>query len=247
MSGLVTTITKVNATADGIADTEVNPVNVVGASRTITVTTVGAVSLDSALLRLPDGANRVFWTPGTEAQAGTVGALLELLLQYAVEIEGTADQVIVEADEDGNLTLRLPQSIATNSDVQFKDLIVRHLAGSSAKPVVVSFGTGAGSSTVPAAQAVNGDNLQFQLDLTASATPAGGNANLATFAFQVTYATPPRIFVVPMNRFTMALQGSTLTACAVAAVSETGFTFNVGTTALNPGTPYSWGFLVMGR
>lgn len=244
---LLTALTKINAGIPGEIDTEINAVSVVGASRVVSLTMVGGVSLDSAALRLPDGANRVFWTPGTAALAGTVAALLEMLLEYAVEIEGTTNQITFTADEFGNLTGSLPQDIATNSAVQFKEVIVRNFAGSNNPPSVVSFGNGAGASFTPDASVVSGDNMQFQLNLTPSAAPVGAFANLVTFAFQVTYLTPPRVLIIPVGRTTSSLQAGILTSCAIGGITETGFTVTVGNTPLTAGVAYSWAFIVIGR
>lgn len=246
MSGLVTSITKINATAEGIADTEVNPVNVVGASRTITVTTIGGGSLDSALFRLPDGANRINWTPGTEPEAGSVGELLELLLAAKVLLGGTAKQVIVTADENGDLTLSLPQAIATDSNVQFQDLTLRRLAGSGSPPGV-TYGNGAGGDGVPASSSVVGKAGFFTLTLTTGAAPTGTFAPIATFAFAPAYAAAPLVLVIPANRKTWALHASETTACSVQTTTDAGFTFNAGSSGLAAGgAPYSWHFVILG-
>jgi hypothetical protein len=170
------------------------------------------------------------------------------LQTYAHTVSGTTDQVNIVADVNGNLTLSTPQSIATDSDPQFRDLTVRHLLGGTL-PVIASWGTGAGASapTTPPTFTLTGDGLCFVLRLTPSASPAS-LATIVTFAFSQTFAAAPIIAITPGNPRTGNLQSGSASGAAFpdGTITTTGAAFLSNVTALTAGQEYIWIFTVHG-
>lgn len=159
----------------------------------------------------------------------------------------SVNQVIVTDNAvTKRVSLGLAQDLGPTSDPTFRDLLVRNLKGSSAAPVP-TYGTGAGANSIPTAASVTGDSLVFQLDLTPSATPAGGaGVAIASFAFQSLFAAIPKVLVQGNNRATRTLMASAASGCNVDVVTTAGFTLNPGGTALGAG-PYSWIFTIVGK
>ena len=168
---------------------------------------------------------------------------VSLLLSYAHTSAGTASQVIITPDINGDLTFSLPQSIATTSDPVFRDMQLRALYGTAA-PTASSYGTGAGTTPTPV---LSGTSLLFRLTLRTGTTCANLQP-IATFAFNHAFSTAPIISILPASAKTNVVQATLLKACTITGLTVNGFVFTSGlTTPLDDATDYVWDFLISGH
>jgi len=184
----------------------------------------------------------------SRARAQTGALLAQEVARLDTETKtlvASADVIITPDVDQTTLTFTTSQGLTTTDSPTFRDLIVRKLNSTGAAPSV-TYGTGAGSNSIPTSAAVSGNALLFQLDLTASATPAGTFATIATFVFSSAFAVAPQIITLGNNRATRAVQASATSGCNPDTIGVNGFTFNSGSTALGA-SAYSWQFLIIGK
>lgn len=158
----------------------------------------------------------------------------------------TPNQVTVTFPGDGTVVFGTPQDIGTGSDPTFRDLTVRHLQGSGAAPTV-SLQSGAGTG---ATSTVTGNDLNFNISITAGSAPAGSSANICNVFFAANYTSAPQVTVTPANRLTAALMSAVTTGWTWGAISTNGFALATGTAvtaALTQGSAYSWNVTVRGK
>lgn len=120
----------------------------------------------------------------------------------ASDILGTADQVSVSGGTGkviggGNVTLSLPQSIATTSSPTFSELNVKHVVGTSSTPGIAANLTGIGANGTVA---ISGTDLAGTIQITTDAadTP-GASSDLCTITFNVPYSGAPVVMIEPAN------------------------------------------------
>jgi hypothetical protein len=114
------------------------------------------------------------------------------------------------------------------------DVLVRQLAGSGAHPTVTA-GAAAGSG---ASATLAGTVISGVVNVT-TGTGTAASATLLTVSWSLSSSTPPQgCSLMPRNAISASVTGTIYTG----APSTSGWTVNVGGTALAPSTSYSWSY-----
>ena len=178
-----------------------------------------------------------------ETLGSTVGGIMAALEGMVRYVSSPDDHVRVTMDT-GTMVLDLPQAIEKTSDVQFRDVQMRHIAGGTGKPTV-TLGLGAGTAANGAVVSkVVGNDLMLRVDLTTGSDTAGAAA-IFTITPNASFGVfPPIVAVIPANRTAWNhMSAGRAVAINLATTTGNSIELQAGTTALAPSTDYSWLFI----
>jgi hypothetical protein len=113
-----------------------------------------------------------------------------------------------------------------------------HLLGGSTTP---TFAGGPGAGTAPTI-VIGGSDSSGSISVTTDTTPTA-SAVVVTLTFSATYPAVPFLTLTPTNAAAAALTGA---GAVYITKTASGFTVNVGTTALAGTTAYTWDYHVIG-
>jgi hypothetical protein len=125
-------------------------------------------------------------------------------------------------------------------------ITVNKLSGSgttSAAPVIVAAGTGAGTSPTIS---IVGNNIGGTITLTTGSTPAA-SAIVATVTFSSAFDAAPAVGLDPANVNAAGLSGTSVVFADSASTTTTVFVLKSGSTALPGATQYIWTYSVIGN
>lgn len=180
-----------------------------------------------------------------ETLGSTVGGIFAALEGMARYVSSPDNHIRVTLDT-GTMVLDLPQAIEKTSDVEFRDVTMRHLSGNAAKPTV-TIGLGAGTAANGAVVSkIVGNDLMLRVDLTTGSDPAGGGATIFSITPAASFgALPPIVAVIPANRKAWDQQNTANKAVAINLATTTGnkIDLQTGTNALSASSDYSWLFI----
>lgn len=181
-----------------------------------------------------DGIPQFLIGTGTEQAAALASAL-----GTPSTLAGTSNQILINT-AGSVATFSTPQDLATTSDIQFRDVTVRHLVrGTQTVPTIVA-GTGAGTSPTVS---VTGTDTLMVISITPGATPATA-AVVVTITFNAAFAATPGYIFVPDNAATAALQSVAASFVSTSATTTT-LVLTSGATGLTQSTAYRWRVLMM--
>jgi hypothetical protein len=186
-------------------------------------------------------AGSISYDPTAIYEGGTVGAAISLLQQDDQVIQQASPQQVIVTQGSGVITLSLPQSIGTTSNVQFQDTTVRRLKSSNSV-TINSVGPGAGSGGSLTYALGSGDELAFVFNITTGNSPSAGST-LVTFQFTAAFTNLPIIWVSAYNSpRTAAVQASATSSVYMNTSTQTtaAFQISTNTSALAANTAYSF-------
>lgn len=209
-----------------------------------------AVKRDTELGQIPldlDGDTMAadnFEVNTAETLGTTVGGIFAALESMARYVSSPDNHIRVTMDT-GTMVLDLPQPVELDSDVEFRDIKMRHIGGGTTKPTV-TIDTGAGTAANGAAITnIVGNDFSLRVDLTTGSDPVAAAAILNITPAASFGTLPPIVAVVPANRNAWGWQSTAARAVAINLATTTGNRIELqsGTTALQASTDYSWLFI----